>query len=97
MIHVGASVASSMAPDRIGTLQGRFMAAFGARMMAGRDKKMAQVAAKKRPTVKAKARVAPRPAAKPMSRAARLRKAETEVKATQPRDARCVWRDMTSA
>lgn len=95
LIHVGASAASSMAPDRMGELHGRFMGALNARLLAGLDKKLAQIAAKKKPAVKA--RVAPRPTAKPMSRAARLRQAESEVKATQPRDARCVWQDMTPA
>ena len=97
LVHIGNSVASAMSPDRIEALRGRFMAAFGARMMAGLDKKLAQMAAEKKPAVKA--RVAPRPAAKrkPVSRAARLRNAEAEVKATQARDGRCVWRDMSPA
>lgn len=97
LIHVGASAANSMAPDRIGALSSRFMAAFSARMLAGLDKKLAAVAATKKPAMKVKARVAPRAAAKPMSRAVRLRQAEAEVKAMQPRDPRCVWRGMRTA
>lgn len=100
LVHIGNSVAGSMSPERIGALQGRFMAAFSARMLAGLDKKLASVAAKKKPaaakpTVKAK--VAAKPAPKPVSRAARLRRAEAEVRAVQPRDARCVWRGMEPA
>ena len=96
-IHVGASLASQMSPDRIQALSGRFMAMFGARMLAGYDKKMEQIAAKKKPAMKAKA--APRPAAKPkpVSRSARLARAEAEVRSTQPRDARCCWQDMRTA
>jgi predicted GTPase len=93
LIQVGASAAGAMSPDRIGSLHGRFMAAFSARMMAGLDKKLAQVAAKKNPAV---AIVAPRPSAKPMSRAARLARAEAEeVCANQPRDAplRLAWHE----
>ena len=99
LVHVGNSVAGSMSPDRIEALSGRFMAAFSSRMLAGLDKKLASIAAKKKPVAKPKAGVggALRPAAKPMSRAARLRKAEAEVKATQPRDARCFWQDMVPA
>lgn len=97
LVHMGNSVASSMSPDRIGALSSRFMAAFSARMLAGLDKKLAEVAATKKPAMKVKARVAPRAAGKPMSRAVRLRQAEAEVKAMQPRDARCCWRDMRTA
>ena len=93
LVHVGNSVAGSMSPDRIEALSGRFMAAFDARMMAGLDKKMASIAAKKPAATRQKAKpVAAKP--KPVSRAARLRKAEAEVKAMQPRDARCCWSDM---
>ncbi|WP_066499605.1 hypothetical protein [Bradyrhizobium macuxiense] len=56
----------------------------------------------KRATKKAKPTVAkytpksaPKPA-KPMSRSARLRRAEAEVKASKPRDKRCVWREMNT-
>jgi hypothetical protein len=91
IVHIGNSV-GAVSPDRIGELSGRFMAAFSSRLLAGLDRKLAQVAAKKRPA--AKARVALKPAAKPMNRAARLRQAEAEVRANQPRDARCCWRDM---
>ena len=99
LVHIGNSVAGSMAPDRMGELHGRFMGALNARLLAGLDKKLASIAAKKKPVAKPKAGVgvALRPAAKPMSRAARLRKAEAEVKATQPRDARCFWQDMVPA
>lgn len=95
LVHVGNSV-GAMSPDRIEALSGRFMAAFGARIMAGFDKKIASIAAKKPAATRQKAKpVAAKP--KPVSRAARLRQAESEVKATQPRDARCVWQDMTPA
>ena len=57
--------------------------------------------AKARAVAKPIARVAPKavakpvaPKAKPMSRGARLRQAETEVTASKPRDSRCVWRGM---
>jgi hypothetical protein len=86
-----------MSPERIGALQGRFMAAFGARMVAGYDRKMASIAAKKKPKA---ARPKAKPVAvapKPVSRAARLARAEAEVRAVQPRDARCVWRGMSAA
>jgi hypothetical protein len=71
------------------------MAAFGARMLAGLDRKLASVAAAKKPAVKA--RVAAKPAARPMNRATRLRCAEAGVRAVQPRDARCVWHGMKTA
>jgi hypothetical protein len=93
IVHIGNSV-GAMSPDRIGELSDRFMAAFSSRLLAGLDKKLAQVAAKKRPA--AKARVASS-LKTPMSRAARLRQAEAEVRANQPRDARCCWRGMTPA
>jgi hypothetical protein len=94
LVHIGNSV-GAMSTERMAMLQGRFMAAFSARMLAGLDKKLAEVAAKK--PAAAKARVAAKPAAKPVSRASLLRKAEAEVRATQPQDARCVWRGMKPA
>jgi len=97
LVHVGNSVASSMAPDRVGELHGRFMGALNARLLAGLDRKLAQVAAKKKPAAKVKAASKPGAKPKPVSRAARLRQAESEVKATQPNDPRCCWRDMVPA
>jgi hypothetical protein len=97
LIHVGNSV-GAMSPDRVGALHGRFMAAFGARMLAGLDSKLASIAAKKKKPAATRQKAKPVAAKpKPVSRAARLRQAESEVKATQPRDARCCWADMTPA
>jgi hypothetical protein len=109
MFHVGSGFGASLSPQRIHALGGRFMNAFGEHMLAGYDRKMAQVAACKpkpaaRTAPKPAARTAPKPAAsrkvvRPMTRAdraARLRAAEESVRASQPADARCVWRGMTT-
>jgi hypothetical protein len=103
MIHLGASAAGAMSPQMIAGINGRFMNAFGGRLLAGYDRKMAQVAARK-PAAKAKA--TPKPVAKPAAaapkpqrpmthalRAAWLRQAEADVRA-HTHDARCCYTDM---
>jgi hypothetical protein len=47
-----------------------------------------------KPALKAVAKPAAKP--KPASRSARLRQAESEVKAAKPRDRRLCWNDMTA-
>lgn len=101
MIHVGSGFGASLSPQRIEAVSGRFMNALGEHLLAGYDKKMREVAARK---PAAKAKPAPKPAAarKPVrpvtraDRAARLRAAEASVRASQPKEARCVWLDMVA-
>ena len=45
----------------------------------------------------AAAKPAAKPVAKPKSRGGRLIEAEREIKTAKPRNAKCVWRDMSTS
>ena len=50
LVHIGNSVGAT-SPERIGDMSNRFMMALNARMLAGLDRKLAQIAAKRTPAV----------------------------------------------
>jgi hypothetical protein len=93
LVHIGNSVGAT-SPERIGDMSNRFMMALNARMLAGLDRKLAQIAAKRTPAVAKPTAKTAAAKPKPVSRGARLRQAESEVQAAKPRDRRLCWSDM---